>query len=393
MKKIAIIGAGLTGLAFVNFMKRSKAKFFLFESKKINPEKNQFYGRHIVLSNSSKEILIKIGLWEEIKKDITKIKNIHVSRMGAFGSTLVKSEDEEVDSLGYQIDLGVLYNIFFKNALTLENIEFIDNFRVEDVLPGTKCKIVSKDFDDTIPNTFDSIVFSGGQLDSLYRKFFGEKVCKDYNQTAFVSEIFFDKKPSSTAYERFTDMGIIALLPRKESWTLIYSINNSYLKNLQNNNKELVKDFIQKDIGYRCGKIKGISNEIFIPLSLEYYEQFSERNLCLLGDAAHKLHPIAGQSYNLTLRDILVLSELFKKYDFNNFNLIFKKFLIERDKDIKSTIKFTDSMATQLSDLDFIRSKLVGLSLFLMDTNKKIKLNSIRYITGAKPLDSNLTNL
>ena len=95
----------------------------------------------------------------------------------------------------------------------------------------------------------------------------------------------------------------------------------------------------------------------------------------------------------MTLRDTLVLSELFKKHEFNNFNLIFKKFLIERDKDIKSTIQFTDNMATQLSDLDFIKSKLIGLSLFLMDTNKKIKLNSIRYITGAKPLDSNLTNL
>ena len=99
---ILLVGAGLTGLTFCNFLKNSKLKITILDS---NPDK--FYKevdntRYIVLSNTSKKILSKLDLWKDLVRHCSKIENIHISKKNIFGNTIVKAEDENLDSLGYQ---------------------------------------------------------------------------------------------------------------------------------------------------------------------------------------------------------------------------------------------------------------------------------------------------
>ena len=123
---ILLVGAGLTGLTFCNFLKNSKLKITILDS---NPDK--FYKevdntRYIVLSNTSKKILSKLDLWKDLAKHCSKIENIHISKKNIFGNTIVKAEDENLDSLGYQIPLKTLLNSLYKGIKKSKNINFIN---------------------------------------------------------------------------------------------------------------------------------------------------------------------------------------------------------------------------------------------------------------------------
>ena len=111
---ILLVGAGLTGLAFCNLLKDTKIKISI-----IDIHSKEFYNdvnidRYIVLSNTSKIILQSMGLWDNIQQYCSKVKNIHISKKNIFGSAIVRSEDENLESLGYQIPVTNLINILYK---------------------------------------------------------------------------------------------------------------------------------------------------------------------------------------------------------------------------------------------------------------------------------------
>ena len=109
--QITIVGAGLTGLAFCNLLKDFNFKVTIIDSQPESFYKNTDNERYIVLSNTSKIILESIGLWSKVNKYCAKVKNIHISKQNIFGSTLVKSSDENLDSLGYQLPISNLIKI------------------------------------------------------------------------------------------------------------------------------------------------------------------------------------------------------------------------------------------------------------------------------------------
>ena len=112
---IIIVGAGLTGLAFCSLLKNSKIRISLLDVQPKSFYKLEGNERYIVLSNSSKIILESIGLWENVSKYCSKVKNIHISKKNIFGSTIIKSSDEDLDSLGYQVPINNLINILYSN--------------------------------------------------------------------------------------------------------------------------------------------------------------------------------------------------------------------------------------------------------------------------------------
>ena len=316
---IVIIGAGLTGLAFCNLLKKSDIKIKLIDN---NPEsfyKNIMTDRYIVLSNTSRLILESIDLWEQVSKYCTKIKNIHISKKNIFGSTLVKSRDENLGSLGYQIPIQELIRIFYENIKGENNIEISHESDVTAIESGDNVKISFSHKSVMREITANSVIFSTGAADNLVDSIFTEKIQKDYQQNAFTCEIVSDKYNCETAFERFTNLGILGVIPRKEgNWTLIYSTNKEESEFIYNLDNKKVVNYFQKLLGEKCGKIREVNNINIYPLKMKYHKSFTKNNICLLGDAAHTLHPIAAQSFNLSLRDCAYLTTIIKEGIINN---------------------------------------------------------------------------
>ncbi len=393
---IVIIGAGLTGLAFCNLLKKSDIKIKLIDN---NPEsfyKNIITDRYIVLSNTSRLILESIDLWEQVSKYCTKIKNIHISKKNIFGSTLVKSRDENLGSLGYQIPIQELIRIFYENIKGENNIEISHESDVTAIESGDNVKISFLHKSVMREISANSVIFSTGAADNLVDSIFTEKIQKDYQQNAFTCEIVSDKYNCETAFERFTNLGILGVIPRKEgNWTLIYSTNKEESEFIYNLDNKKVVNYFQKLLGEKCGKIREVNNINIYPLKMKYHKSFTKNNICLLGDAAHTLHPIAAQSFNLSLRDCAYLTTIIKEGIINNrkFSKIFEEYHFKRIKEVERLVKFTDTLASFIHGDSTFKNNIISLSFLIMDTNKKLRVNIIRYLLGINFSQSLISNL
>jgi 2-octaprenyl-6-methoxyphenol hydroxylase len=384
---ITMIGAGLTGLAFCNLLRDENIKVSLIDiNSKIFYKTTDDMDRYIVLSNTSKIIFENIGIWGKIFKYCTKVKDIHISKKNIFGSTLVKSSDEDLESLGYQLPVKELIKILYENIENKKNIEFIHEAEVIKLNKSKdlEIKYVKNKIEKNI--TSNSVIFSTGATDNLVDSIFSEKVQKNYKQNALTCEIITDKYNSETAFERFTDRGIIGIIPRNSnSWTLIYSTDEDESEVIIKLKFPEAKEYFQNLIGNKCGKILDLKNIKKYPLKLKYYKDFTSENICLLGDAAHTLHPIAAQSFNLSLRDCAYLTDMIENsntLEKNDFLLIFNNYNKSRIKEVTRLVKFTDFLASFVHGNGFLRNNIIGLSFVLMDMNKNLRVNAIRYLLG-----------
>tara|TARA_S200000501_G_scaffold74611_1_gene66439 strand:- start:6764 stop:7975 length:1212 start_codon:yes stop_codon:yes gene_type:complete len=394
---ITIIGAGLTGLAFCNLLKNTKINISLIDIQPKIFYKTTDNDRYIVLSNTSKIILQSIGIWCEIKKHCTEVKNIHISKKNIFGSTIMKSSDEDLESLGYQLPVKTLIKILYKNIEDENNIQFVHEAEVIEVKEGSTVEIkYIQNAQEKFTNS-DSLIFSTGSTDNLVNKIFVEKVQKDYHQNAVTCEIVSDKYNSETAFERFTSRGILGIIPRKENaWSLIYSTDQEESNTIKNLNMVEVKNYFQKLIGNKCGKLEEVKNIKIYPLKMKYYKKFINKNICLLGDAAHTLHPIAAQSFNLSLRDCAYLTNLIKnltKLDKKDFLSIFEDYYEKRINEVDRLVNFTDFLASFVHGNGFIKNNIVSTSFLIMDMNKNLRVNAIRYLLGVNFSQSLISTL
>ena len=394
---IIMIGAGLTGLAFCNLVKNTNLNVSLVDMQPKSFYKKIDNNRYIVLSNTSKIIFDSLGLWSKINAHCTKVKNIHISKKNIFGSTIVKSKDENLDSLGYQISIKELIKILYENIEKEKNIKFIHEAKVMNVKQsnGVKVKYIKNSIEKII--TSDAVIFSTGSSEDIISEIFLDKVQKDYQQNAITCELVSDIYNSETAFERFTNKGIIGLIPRKEnSWTLIYSTNKEETELINKLEETGLKNYFQDLMGKKCGNIKNIKNIKTYPLKMKYYKNCAKDNMCLLGDAAHTLHPIAAQSFNLSLRDCTQLTEIIKKSNLknkDNFSAIFKDYYEKREREVNRLLKFTDSLASLIHGKGFFRNNLLGVSFLIMDMNKSLRVNVIRYLLGVNFSHSLISNL
>ena len=395
--QIIIVGAGLTGLAFCNLLKDFNFKVTIIDSQPESFYKNTDNERYIVLSNTSKIILESIGLWSKVNKYCAKVKNIHISKQNIFGSTLVKSSDENLDSLGYQLPISSLIKILYENIDKHENYEFINEAKAVSIDQGDIIKVkYLKNSQQKIIKS-ESLIFATGATENLVSDIFSNSVQKDYQQNAVTCKIESDEYNSETAFERFTNKGVLGLIPRKENfWTLIYSVSKEESEKIKNFDKNSIKEYFQNLIGKKCGNIKAVNNVNIYPLQMKYYENFINKNICLLGDAAHTLHPIAAQSFNLSLRDCAYLTNLITKLDSinkNNIALAFENYHLKRKSEVKRLVRFTDFLASFIHGEGFIRNNIISASFFFMDMNKTFRINIIRYLLGVNFSHSLISNL
>ena len=393
---ITIIGAGLTGLAFCNLLKESDTNIQLIDNNPKSFYKNINIDKHIVLSNTSKLILESINLWNQISQHCTKIKNIHISKKNIFGSTLVKSQDENLESLGYQIPIRELLKIFHENIKNESNIEILYGSEVTVVEPGEEVKISFKHKSVMKEITTSSVIFATGAADNLVDSIFTEKIQKNYQQKALTCEIVSDKYNCETAFERFTNLGILGVIPRKEgNWTLIYSTNEDESEFICNLDNKEAANYFQKLLGEKCGEIETVKSLNVYSLKMKYHKSFTKDNICLLGDAAHTLHPIAAQSFNLSLRDCAYLTSMIRREIINNGSLskIFKEYHYKRVKEVERLVKFTDTLASFIHGGGLLKNNFIGLSFLIMDTNKKLRVNIIRYLLGVNFSQSLISTL
>ncbi|HKM26258.1 MAG TPA: 2-octaprenyl-6-methoxyphenyl hydroxylase [Thiopseudomonas sp.] len=310
--QIAIIGGGLVGaslaLALQAGARERNWKIILIEPYAPGDSYQPSYdGRASALSYGSQQIYQRLGLWEAIAPRAEAIRDIHISDRGRFAAARLNAKEEGVPALGYVVENAWLGHCLWA-ALDSDVIEWRCPARVEKMQALSDGYHLELDDGSTIDCDL-AILADGGR--SGLREQQGIHAHKTaYGQTALIANISSALPHQGMAFERFTDDGPMALLPLSDNrCVLIWTREPNEAQRLYAlPDKEFIAE-LQACFGYRLGAIEQIGSRYMYPLSLIESSEQVRAHLAVLGNAAHSLHPVAGQGYNLSLRDSIALAD------------------------------------------------------------------------------------
>lgn len=298
MYDVVIVGGGFVGLALANGLAGFGFRCALIDKKKITL--NNKDGRGIALAKSSINVLENLNIWNDLSASAYLIEKVHVSKQGRFGITTLQAEDP----LGFLVDADILQEKLYLTAQQ-GNIDLFFqaqelNFKLDDTWQinfsvNGEIKTIDADL----------LVAADGSNSAVCQKVGIRQIKREVSELALVSNIYIEKEHQNVAYERFTDQGIIALLPNgykkmKFVWTLQRDLAQ---KMLALSGQDLLAE-VQDRFGYRLGKLQKIDDIVSYPLSQSTAEKIIDKRLLVVGNAANTMHPVAAQGLNLGLRDV-----------------------------------------------------------------------------------------
>ena len=326
---ISIIGGGMVGISLALLLSSYKLgwKIQIIDSRSLlaksnNTLDNRFDRRTTALSQSSYEIYTALGLWEKLNVNASPINEVHISDKGFFGNAKLTAQDQNLPALGYILENQTISDTLLDKAIKIDDIEIIDTAKINKIKPVNGAvelcysKISEPDEIRNI-NTKLLIIADGAKSDT--RNLLGiESTTKDYGQVAIVSNITLSKDHNNVAYERFTDSGPLAMLPLRKiegynRSALVWTVSPAQAQKLAALTEAEFLNELQLAFGFRLGKFTGASRRHSYPVRLTTSKEQVRSNIVIVGNAAHALHPVAGQGFNLALRDIAALADILAK--------------------------------------------------------------------------------
>ena len=334
-----------------------------------------FDDRSIALSRSSQRILDGLGLWAGLSEEAAPIRKIHVSQQGRFGNAVIDAQEQGIDSLGYVIPNRRIGHATWAGLDSAEGVDVICPASVEEVAvePG---EVIARVHSGDEPGRLKArlLVIADGARSPLRSAVgIGARV-SDYGQTAIIGNLASSgEAPVDMAWERFTAEGPMALLPlagNRHAFVLTRPTQSADEVIALSDDDFL--DLLQKTFGWRLGRLGPLGSRQAYPLSLVEAERVTGNRVAVIGNAAHGLHPVAGQGFNLGLRDVSVLAEVLadacrdEMIDAGDPALL-ERYARWRRRDQRKVVMFTDGLI-RLFGLDFPGAgHLRGLGLLAFD--------------------------
>ena len=354
---IAIAGGGPVGLALAGMLiaRGTPAKnIALIDAKTLDSAAED--PRSVALSFGSRQLLEQIHGWPTTA---TTIREIHISRRGSFGRTLIEADEYQLPALGYVCRYGDLVRAL-ADSLSGTGLQ---QFR--------PCRVahVSEHPDQLSIELSDHQILTAPLAIQAEGGVFGEQTQRakhrDYQQCAIVAHIETSSPLPGRAFERFTDEGPLALLPQAGGYALVWCVRPEHSERLMALADDAFLHALQQAFGQRVGRFINIGLRSTYPLGLNAHATNSPHTIAI-GNAAQTLHPVAGQGLNLGLRDAMVLADLLTK---EMSPRTFTTFERQRQADRGATIQLTDWMARIFASApdQSISQTMLGMSLGLID--------------------------
>ena len=311
MGTLAIVGGGLVGASLALALQQgAKARGWniaLIEPFEPGSEYQPSYdARSTALSYGTRLIYQRLGVWERIAERAEPITQIHVSDRGRAGATRLDASDQQVPALGYVVENAWIGHCLWQ-ALDDEVVTRHCPAEVEQmqaVAAGYRLTLTTGQVLDC-----DLAVLADGGRSALREQRGIAIKTTPYDQSALIANVTPGKPHGGQAFERFTDDGPMALLPLQDNrCALVWTRPEEDAARLAALPEAAFLDELQQAFGYRLGGFQQVGARHLYPLMLIEAEEQVRSGLVVLGNAAHSLHPIAGQGYNLSLRDTEALA-------------------------------------------------------------------------------------
>lgn len=362
---LIVCGGGLVGASLVSALlpslKQTKLRIALIEQSEIGdvPDPSfqpSFDARSTALARGSRTAFERMGVWMQLAQHVEPIDHIQVSDRGQLGQVNMRAEDEQVDALGYVVENHWVGQVLMHNIQTQseDQVQLISPASVESIIPTENGQQVSVTLSSGERRSLSAslVVMADGGRSELRKRMGIDYQEQDYHQHALIANIALDRPHGGVAYERFTESGPIALLPietldRQARMGLVWTLPEDEIdEKRQLSDREFLAQ-LQQAFGYRAGAFLSVGARYSYPLKLILADEQVRSGLVVLGNAAHSLHPIAGQGFNLALRGVCELAQLIIDRKVEGLDLgdleALDQFLENRRQDQQRTIGFGDT--------------------------------------------------
>lgn len=391
---VAIIGGGMVGAslacALMPAIREQGLKVALIESFPFPKNDGEvlyqpsYDDRSTALSYGSRCLLQQLGVWEKLREHVTSIEHIHVSDKGRFGAVRLHADEHGIDALGYVVENAWLGRVLLQQVLESELVHCISPASVSEVEQivgekGNPCQqITLQRGEDSCTLTTKLAVVADGGRSSVCQQLGLDVHKADYQQYAIVANVSAEKAHGNVAYERFTSEGPVALLPLHEQGALLQSRSalvftaaaDRIVELMELNDQDFLQE-LQQRFGYRLGQFTTLGKRDSYPLTLQRVKEQVRPGLVVVGNAAHTLHPVAGQGFNLALRGLMVLAQTLNEavttgQNPGDFKLL-QDYLSRQQLDQDKTIVFTDQLLKLFGSKSALLKKVRGRGLLALE--------------------------
>lgn len=315
---IVVVGAGMVGASAAIGLTQLGLNVMLVDAFKFTaavPGYTPSYdARSTALSWGTRDILTDLGVWSDVETHACPISEVHVSEKGRFGTTRIQSEDYQQSALGYVVPNQWLGRCLLSRVDALD-IPLYAGVKVQQIIQGEKNKLVLTYSDDSVAKEQRIIetrllIIADGTDSSTAQKLGIVSACQHYAQHAIITNVTTEFSNKGTAFERFTAKGPLAMLPLSEyQCAVVWTHEQSEVSDHLEMDDEAFCRAIEESFGERLGKIEQCGQRASYPLKLIQANEQCRSNVLLLGNAAHSLHPVAGQGFNLAIRGVAACIE------------------------------------------------------------------------------------
>ncbi|APU74719.1 2-octaprenyl-6-methoxyphenyl hydroxylase [Vibrio parahaemolyticus] len=341
-----------------------------------------FDSRSIALSYGTVNLLRHLELWSAIEPFSTPIEHIHVSDRSHAGMTDITKHDVGVEALGYVVELADVGRVYQE---LLTHSTAIDLYCPDSAkhITRTQENVTIELASGELLNT-KLLVAADGAVSQCCQQIGLELSEHDFDQVAVIANIVTQEPHQGRAFERFTENGPVALLPMSDNrMSLVWCLRPDEAQIVMELSESKFLERLQQDFGWRLGAMQKVGLRASYPLLLRHRKQNISHRFAIVGNAAQTLHPIAGQGFNLGIRDVVTLAEELVKQgeDVGRYQGLIR-FSQRREADRNETIWLTSSLVHVFSN-DLLAMRIGrNTALAAMDNLSIFKQPLLRHTLG-----------
>ena len=342
---VAIVGGGMVGASLALALGGSGKRVALIEAVVADAAgQPSFDDRTTALGNGSRRIFESLGVWQHLDAHAGAVREIRVSDAGHYGAARLSAAEQGLEALGYVVSNRHIGAALWKQLAAQPAIALRCPARVLEVQLGAdRARLTVQAGAELVEAR---VVVAADGAHSLVRAAAGiSALVEDYNQVAVVVHVLTDQLASGVAYERFTATGPLAVLPLADGrYTVVWTVTPARATQLLALGDAEFIDEMQRGFGWRIGRIVRAGARAAYPLRLSRADAMTGRRAVLVGNAAQALHPVAGQGFNLGLRDAALLAEILAAAPDPGAAAVLEDYERRRAADRRGMIRFTDGL-------------------------------------------------
>ena len=368
---IVIVGGGPVGSVLALALQQQNIAFNVLEARAKGASHKDT--RALALSYGSRLILEKLGVWGDVAAKATAINTIHISQRGGLGRTKLNAADHHIPAIGYVLPYGALTQAL-DAQLDLNNVLYeAEAIEIKPSQTLAEVNFTQSKQAQTLQSPL-LIVADGGR--SLGEIAGIKKQTKEYGHDALVTKVTAELPHNNIAYERFTPQGPIALLPNGDAgFSLVWTGLQANIHKVSGlPDLEFLKQ-LHEAFGDRVGQFLSVEKRMSFPLKLSTLKPATAPHIAVIGNAAQTMHPVAGQGFNVGMRDAWTLADLIINTPPENWGAaeMLAHYSQQRKRDTRGGILFTDLLVNVFGNEIIGLQAVRGLGLGALELMMPLK--------------------